>query len=258
MQEVVFHSGSVSLSGSLWLPDSRTIAAVVMVGGSGDADRNNDVLFPPIREHLVAHGIAVLSYDKRGVGRSTGSWQSAGLYDLAGDAEAALELLLKRTALPGAGLFGHSQGGWVVPIVAARNRQVQWMITNSGPGVSPRAQAVYETRSTGLAPRLGDLPAHGFLDFQPEPVLESVNCPTLAIFGERDRLVPVDQSVAVFQRAFSGNNLTVRVFAGADHRIQVEGGRFADGYLDLLADWIGERLSKTSSPNRSGSASRPL
>jgi pimeloyl-ACP methyl ester carboxylesterase len=94
---------------------------------------------------------------------------------------------------------------------------------------------------TGHAPEFGELPAEGFLDFDPEPVLRRVRCPTLAIFGERDRLVPVDESIAVFRRAFSGRRLRVNVFAGADHRIQQQPSRFADGYLELLSDWISER-----------------
>ncbi len=64
-----------------------------MVGGSGPADRDNDTFFPPIRRRLAAAGIAVLSYDQRGVGSSSGDWRDASLDDLAADAAAARAFL---------------------------------------------------------------------------------------------------------------------------------------------------------------------
>jgi fermentation-respiration switch protein FrsA (DUF1100 family) len=61
-------NGDVSLAGSLFLPPVRAAATVLMHPGSGPSDRDNDVYFPPIREHLLEAGVAVCSFDKRGVG----------------------------------------------------------------------------------------------------------------------------------------------------------------------------------------------
>lgn len=58
--------------------------------GSGPSDRENDVFFPPIREHLLRAGIAVCSFDKRGVGASAGSWLDAGIAEQADDLLAEL------------------------------------------------------------------------------------------------------------------------------------------------------------------------
>ncbi|WP_307163604.1 alpha/beta hydrolase family protein [Streptomyces rishiriensis] len=124
-------------------PAGCASAGVVMVGGSGPSDRHNDTYFPPIRRHLVDAGLAVLSYDKRGVGGSSGEWRDATLDDLAADAVAALDFL---RAQPGVrpeavGLFGHSEGGWVVLRAATTARDgPSWVITNSCPGVTPAAQ----------------------------------------------------------------------------------------------------------------------
>jgi hypothetical protein len=90
LRDVTFASGDVVLAGSLAVPDQDVASAgVVMVGGSGPSDRNNDTFFPPIRQHLVDAGIAVLSYDKRGVGSSSGDWRDSTLDDLAADTTAA-------------------------------------------------------------------------------------------------------------------------------------------------------------------------
>jgi pimeloyl-ACP methyl ester carboxylesterase len=128
--------------------------------GSGPSDRDNDVLFPPIREHLLQAGIAVCSFDKRGVGGSAGSWLEAGIAEQADDLVAALAVFEAESppSLP-IGLFGHSQGGWVVVEAAARGFPVEFVITNSGPGVSPARQERYslanklpeDTRAEALA-----------------------------------------------------------------------------------------------------------
>lgn len=113
--------------------------------GSGPSDRHNDVLFPPIREHLLTAGIAVASFDKRGVGGSTGRWQEAAIAEQAADAICCLDLL--RGEVGGTiGLFGHSQGAWVVVEAAARFPETSFVIASSGGGVTPEQQERYATR----------------------------------------------------------------------------------------------------------------
>ena len=142
--EIEADSGGVRLAGTLWRPPGVAVAGVLMHPGSGPSDRDNDVLFPPIREHLLGAGIAVCSFDKRGVGGSGGSWLDAGIAEQADDVLAAFEVFESEAprGLP-IGLFGHSQGGWVVVEAAARGFPVQFVITNSGPGVSPARQERY-------------------------------------------------------------------------------------------------------------------
>ncbi|QTR03017.1 hypothetical protein J7S33_29180, partial [Saccharothrix algeriensis] len=78
MENVTFAGAGVVLAGSLALPErGAPVPGVVMVGGSGPSDRDNDTHFPAIRRHLAGAGIAVLSYDKRGVGGSSGDWLDA-------------------------------------------------------------------------------------------------------------------------------------------------------------------------------------
>jgi pimeloyl-ACP methyl ester carboxylesterase len=142
--EIGADSSGVRLAGTLWRPVGEAVAGVLMHPGSGPSDRDNDVLFPPIREHLLGAGIAVCSFDKRGVGGSAGSWLEAGLFAQADDLIAALAVFESesRRDLP-LGLFGHSQGGWVVVEAASRGVPVAFVITNSGPGVSPARQERY-------------------------------------------------------------------------------------------------------------------
>jgi uncharacterized protein len=143
LRDVTFSSGKVVLAGSLAVPGTGAPSAgVVMVGGSGPSDRDNGGYFPPIRRHLTDAGIAVLSYDKRGVGASSGDWRDAAMDDLAADATAALGFLRAQPGVQGgaAGLLGHSEGGWVVLRAASAWRDVPWVITSGCPGMTPAAQ----------------------------------------------------------------------------------------------------------------------
>ena len=119
--------------------------AVVLLQGSGPEDRLNSGYFAPIRDRLVRRGVAVLCYDRPGVGGSSGDWRSLSLHDRAGEALAALRFLC---AQPGTdagcvGLYGHSQGGWVAPLAATLSDDVRFVVTTSGPAVSPAEQGLH-------------------------------------------------------------------------------------------------------------------
>jgi hypothetical protein len=79
------------------------------------------------------------------------------------------------------------------------------------------------------------------MDVNPADFLTKVRCPVLAIFGEKDISVPVEKSVALYKQYLreAGNAaFTLKVFPDASHTIRV-GETFADGYFDVMADWLG-------------------
>ena len=135
------------LAGSVWRPEYPPRALILMYPGSGPSDRHNDVLFPPIRAALLEIGVAVCSFDKRGVGDSSGSWLDADIHVQAADVAVQLNVAKSAVGRVPTGLFGHSQGGWVV-LEAAALTEPDFVITNSGPAVTPREQETYSTRQT--------------------------------------------------------------------------------------------------------------
>jgi len=172
--ELEADSGGVRLAGTLWPPAGDAVAGVLMHPGSGPSDRHNDVFFPPIREHLRRAGLAVCSFDKRGVGGSTGRWQEAGIAEQADDLLAGLAVFqAERPGLP-IGLFGHSQGGWVVVEAAGRGAPVAFVIPNSGGPVSPARQERYS-----LASKLTSGQEAGALAAYDAVVAVMRECPTL-------------------------------------------------------------------------------
>ena len=86
--------------------------------------------FLVLADHLTRNGIAVLRYDKRGTGSSTGDFASATTMDFADDAQSGVAYLKSRKDidLGHIGLIGHSEGGWIAPIVAVRDPQVAFIV----------------------------------------------------------------------------------------------------------------------------------
>src|SRR4029450_9468807 len=112
----------------------------------------------PWARFLIRRGMAVLGYDKRGVGESTGDWNTASFDDLAGDVVAAFEYLKTRSDIDQAhiGVLGISQAGWTMPLAAVRAKDLAFLISISGAGV-PAAettldQARNEMAMTGMPP----------------------------------------------------------------------------------------------------------
>jgi pimeloyl-ACP methyl ester carboxylesterase len=154
-QEVMFRNVDVALSGTLLLPlNAGRHPAVVFLHGSGAEGRFASRFFA---EQCARAGIAALIYDKRGVGRSTGDWQQADFTDLAEDALAAIHLLQRRKDIDPTkvGIQGHSQGGMIAPLVAARSQDVAFVISTGGQGVPLYEGEIYsmtnQLRSQGVS-----------------------------------------------------------------------------------------------------------
>lgn len=150
-EEVTFENSAagVKLAGTLTKPKTGgPFPAVVLIAGSGPNNRNEDVLghkvFLVLADYLTRHDIAVLRYDKRGIGASTGSYLKATTADFAADALAAVEYLKgrKEIAPDQIGLIGHSEGGVIAPIVAAESRDVAFVVLMAGTGL-PGEQILY-------------------------------------------------------------------------------------------------------------------
>ena len=84
--------------------------------------------------------------------------------------------------------------------------------------------------------------------YDPKPYLLQVRVPFLALFGENDDLVPVDESKAVISHALKAarnDRFDMKTFAGADHNLRMPDGTFATGYIELLLEWLRKNLRKT-------------
>lgn len=93
--------------------------------------------FLVISNYLTENGIAVLRYDDRGLGKSTGDFSAATSADFATDVESAIAYLKTRKEISknNIGLIGHSEGGLIAPMVAAKSEDVSFIVLLAGPGL---------------------------------------------------------------------------------------------------------------------------
>jgi uncharacterized protein len=146
-ERVQFSNGDIRLAGTLIRPSSGAKhPAIILVHGSG-AENREYIL--PFARFLVRHGVAVLGYDKRGVGQSTGDWNTTSYAELAGDVAAAFDYLKTRPDVDAAhiGVLGVSQAGWIMQMAAARIPDLGFLISISGAGVSPAETTLDQTQN---------------------------------------------------------------------------------------------------------------
>jgi hypothetical protein len=157
-EEVTFKNGDVTLAGTLTIPRGKgPFPAVVMITGSGPQNRDEELFgFKPFRviaDHFTRHGIAVLRYDDRGIGGSTGSVNQSTTSDFASDALSAVELLKSRSDIDSKhiGLMGHSEGGIVAPLAATRSKDVAFIVLMAGTGISGEQLLYAQGKAIALA-----------------------------------------------------------------------------------------------------------
>lgn len=143
-EEVIFRNekAGVTLAGTLTLPRKEgNFPAVILITGSGPQNRDEELMghkpFLVISDWLTRNGIAVLRYDDRGVGQSTGDFKSATTADFTSDAESAVAYLETRKEInkQKIGLMGHSEGGIIAPMVAVKLKTLSFIVLLAGTGV---------------------------------------------------------------------------------------------------------------------------
>ncbi|MHA3787641.1 alpha/beta hydrolase family protein [Flavobacterium hauense] len=210
IKDVKFESHGVTLAGSILTP-KKTFAAVVIVHGSDPVKREIE-----FAKRLAKEGVAVLTYDKRGVGESGGVYvgpsvgtnniENTNLNLLADDANAAVNkfrtyLEDKKTPI---GLVGFSQAGWIIPIAASKNPQIEFMALFSCPTITTLEQLRFQfytngnnnfwenhTESNAREHVKNDPDRYQFTATDPKKFLNILSIPGLWLFGEKDIQIPV-------------------------------------------------------------------
>ena len=156
-------AAGVTLDGTLTLPKGPgPFPAALLIAGSGPQDRDealaNHKPFLVLADELTRKGIAVLRYDKRGIGKSTGSADKATTLDLAADAQTALTYLkgLKEIDAGKLGLIGHSEGAMIAPYIATRSKEIAWLVLLAPPATKGEETLLLQSELIGRAGGLSD------------------------------------------------------------------------------------------------------
>ncbi len=268
------------LAGTLTRPavSDAPLPVVILISGSGPVDRDGNVggmriwLQRTLAWRLADRGLAVLRYDKRGVGGSAvlGRERSFTLDDFAGDVKTWMDDLVAMPGLDPGRIFlvGHSEGGYIAPIVAGRDPRVRGVVILAGPvsrldaimqaqlrlllaahGAdeaaverAARIQAASlkvvaegrdrEVASPGWGTAAGDW-MRSHLAHDPRAALEGVHVPLLAIFGREDLQVPVEEAGRMEAVLAGRPDARVVVLDGVDHLLMpVEGASGMGLYTD--------------------------
>lgn len=206
--DVTFSSEGVNLAGTIYQP-KRPSAGVVIVHGSDQVPR-----MTKLGTQLAKNGIAVLTYDKRGVGASEGEYagpevgtnniSNENLSLLAKDANAAVETLRSHIDNIPIGLLGASQAGWIIPIAASNNASIEFMVLFSCPTITTLEQLRFQfytngdndfwkkhTQEDARAHTFNDPDKYQFEETDPKTTLSKLSIPGLWLFGEQDIQIPV-------------------------------------------------------------------
>ncbi len=152
---VTFQNGDVSLAGTLLLPSTPSKhPAIVFLHGSGPEGRWANRY---LAQKFAERGVVALIYDKRGVGQSRGDWRKATFEALADDAAAGIRFLQSQSEVDATrvGIYGHSQGGTIAPLVGIRAGDLRFVIASAAGGTNP---ADVETYSVGNSIGIAKLP----------------------------------------------------------------------------------------------------
>ncbi|MFG1699383.1 alpha/beta hydrolase family protein [Nonomuraea sp. NPDC049309] len=248
-EEISVQAEGQRLEGTLRVPVAPgRHPAMVFVSGSGNGSRTE---FTPQAEFLSRAGVVTIAFDKRTVGYDF-RHRDFGL--LADDALRMVEYLRTRPEVNPdlVGVWGVSEGGWVVPIAAAKSSSVGFVVLVSSPNVSPLRQVAWALNEQLLRLRapvgVRDLLTRAmggvgfdFLRYDAMPALSRVKQPVLAFYGTTDPSIPFVESTKALITALekAGNDkYTIRFMAKGDHAMRVNGGDFTAGYLETLANWI--------------------
>jgi uncharacterized protein len=185
-REVRFANAGANLVGTAYLPDiGDHLPGVVVLHSAGAATRES-ALYRHLREGLPALGFAVLIYDRRGSGQSSGSLDGVDYETLADDAVAGQHALAKLSRIDPAkiGFWGLSQGGWLAVLAAGRSREAAFAISVSAPLVTADEQMQFATGNL--------LTVRGFSQEDVRDLLETRKAWIGYLRGTNSRAVAVD------------------------------------------------------------------
>ena len=134
---------TVHLGATLTYPKTKgPFAVAVMITGSGQQDRDEAIFghrpFAVIADYLTNHGMAVLRVDDRAIGKSKGEILKATSVDFADDVMTSINFLLTRKEIDKnkIGVIGHSEGGFIAPMIYTRFPKLAFIVSLAGTGIS--------------------------------------------------------------------------------------------------------------------------
>jgi hypothetical protein len=150
VEPVSFRNGAVTLAGTLYLPNGSGRHPAVVVFHSASGPTRDYPTYQHLTTALPQAGYAVLLFDRRGSGSSTGDFETASFRELAADGISGVQYLARRADISRSriGVWGISQGGWLGPLAATMCPSIAFVVAVSASGVSPAEQMDFAAKYT--------------------------------------------------------------------------------------------------------------
>ncbi len=231
MQKVTITNGTIQLHAAYYTPVETDIrGALILAHGSAPTEFRDLSYYIQLGTRL---NMAVLAYDKRGVGQSSGKYQFFNVAEsevwfelLASDILACLDWLEERPEIINKkiGLLGGSQAGWIMPLAASKTDQIDFMIIGEGAAVSAGEEHYFSQLSgdgsgEGVSIAEADQALSNFAGekgFDPAPILPELKVHTLWFFGTEDPVIPVDASIRALQ-AMNNPYFKIQLLENGNH-----------------------------------------
>lgn len=252
-EEIAINNHEITLHAAYYTPKQKEDlkGALVIVHGSAPTTHEDVTYYTRIGTRL---GMAVLAYDKRGVGKSEGQYRSFTVEGskkwfrtLASDVLACYTWLYERPELKDKkiGLLGGSQAGWIMPLAASQNSNINFIVIGEGVAVSA-GEENYFSQLTGDGDQSGISieAAHeelkkfsGEKGFDPRNLLRELNTPTLWILGTDDPVIPVDATLGALQD-LNNPAFQIELLENGNHDfVNTKTGKSYD-LLEVIKPWL--------------------
>lgn len=262
-ERITFTSADgTNLAGLLSIPNSAGPHAAMMMLHGSEAGAKDNFGNKVMAHYMLSQGIAILNYDKRGVGESEGRYQEAAsqanLQRHADDAIAGVQYLLTRPEIDAKkiGLIGFSQAGWIIPLAASQSSDISFFVNLSGPvasfGQEDKFSAYTDDSYTAreyddaiITQQLREMNPSGF---DPLPIIAELNQKGLWLWGSVDKSVPITFSAENLQAIIDTgkDNFSYQIFPNGDHNLNLSTNGyfneipFSSGVLfyEFLKQWL--------------------
>ena len=249
-------NGEVSISGSLFFPSNaqEKVPVLLFIPGSSAETRET---FMPFVKPITDFGCAVVIYDKRGTGKSTGDFIKISsktskelINERANDVAAIIEFLKSQNGIDPTkiGASASSQGTWVAHAVQRKNKSLGFLMYTSGGVASVGESDFYDetmddesisieegnTRVTSFS---------GYQGFDPKPDLKDIDIPTIYMYGALDRSHPILYDISILEK-LNNPNFKIHLLPNVNHNlIDVTTGQFSGEVMNKAFEWMGSILN---------------
>lgn len=154
-KELEIKNKNIKITGTLTLPRETNFPIVILVSGSGQQNRNCELMghqpFWVLADYLSKNGMAVFRYDDRGIGKSTGEFGSSTETDFTNDVLSIFSYLKKKYPGHPIGIYGHSEGGIIGLRAAAKQKEIKFLIESASVGTNGKDVLVHQQYDIPIA-----------------------------------------------------------------------------------------------------------